>query len=163
MTASSALAVVEGEFKVVTPLVSPELALESWEKYQALVRKIVGPTDVQSFREDGKVKSFIKRSGWQKLATYYGISIEMVSERLFHKHDVKVCLRAAMPDKFGELQDCGCPVVGARYVVRATAPNGRSVQQIGLATFNEKNAKYTRVEHDLASKAYTRGFNRAIA
>lgn len=162
-TQPRALSTIDGEYRVVRPLVSADEALARWNEYQALVVKIVGPSDIQSFSEDGKKKSFIKRSGWQKLATYYGLGISMVSERLFHKHDPKTCLRAVMPDKYGEVIDCNCPVVGARYVVRATAPNGRSVEQIGLATFNEKNAKYARVEHDLATKAYTRAFNRAIS
>lgn len=161
--ASKELAIVDGEFSVVRALVDPDQALARWNEYQGLVKKIVGKTDIQTFREDGKDKSFLKRSGWSKLATYYGVSTSMSSERLFHKHDPKTCLRAAMPDKYGDVIDCNCPVVGARYVVRATAPNGRTVEGIGLATFNEKNAKYTRVEHDLATKAYTRASNRAIS
>ncbi len=163
ITADKALATIDGEYTVVRALVTPDEALARWNEYQGLVQKIVNASDIQSFSEDGKKKSFIKRSGWAKLSTYYGVSVSMASERLFHKHDPKICLRAVMPDKYGEVVDCGCPVVGARYVVRATAPNGRTVEQIGLATFNEKNAKYTRVEHDLASKAYTRAYNRAIS
>jgi hypothetical protein len=156
-------AVIEGEFSVVRALVTPDQAMARWNEYQALVKKIIGPTDIQSFVEDGKTRTFIKKQGWQKLATYHGIGIEMVGERLFHKHDPKICLRAVMPDKYGEIVDCGCAVVGARYVVRATAPNGRTVEAIGLATFNEKKARYTRVEHDLAGKAFTRASNRAIS
>jgi hypothetical protein len=159
----SALVPIEGEYRVVRPLVSADEALAQWDQYQELVRKLIGDSDIQSFQEDGKQRSFIKKSGWQKLATYYGISIALVDERLFHKHDPKSCLRVASPDKFGDVKDCGCSVVGARYVVRATAPNGRSVEGIGLATFNEKRARYTRVEHDLAGKAYTRAVSRAVS
>jgi hypothetical protein len=158
-----ALATIDGEFRVVRPLISANEAVQRWTEYQELVRKIVEESDIQSFTEDGKTRSFIKKSGWAKLATYYGISLVMVDERLFHRHDGKTCLRAQLPDKFGAVVDCGCAVVGARYVVRATAPNGRSVEAIGIATFNEKRARYTRVEHDLAGKAYTRAVNRAIS
>lgn len=154
---------IEGEYRVVRPLVSADEALTQWNEYQLLVRKLIGESDIQSFTEDGKQRSFIKKSGWQKLATYYGISIAMVDERLFHKHDPTMCLRVRLTEKFGDVKDCGCAVVGARYVVRATAPNGRSVEGIGLATFNEKRARYTRVEHDLAGKAFTRAVNRAIS
>jgi hypothetical protein len=161
--APSELVPIEGEYRVVRPLVSADEALTQWNEYQALVRKIIGDSDIQTFSEDGHQRSFIKKSGWQKLATYYGISIAMVDERLFHKHDPKTCLRVASPDKFGDVKDCGCAVVGARYVVRATAPNGRSVEGIGLATFNEKRARYTRIEHDLAGKAYTRAVSRAVS
>jgi hypothetical protein len=163
ITGERALATIDGEFSVVRALVDPDQALARWNEYQGLVQKIIGATDIQSFSEQGKKKSFIKRSGWAKLGTYYGISVSMISERLFHKHDPKICLRAVMPDKYDGVVDCNCPIVGARYVVRATAPNGRTVEQIGLATFNEQNVKYTRVEHDLASKAYTRAYNRAIS
>lgn len=154
---------IEGEYSVVRPLVQADEALVRWNEYQTLVKRVVNESDIQSFTEDGHQRSFIKKSGWQKLATYYGISTQMVDERLFHKHNTEICLRAAMPDKFGDITDCGCPVVGARYVVRAVAPNGRSVEAIGLATFNEKRVRYTRVEHDLAGKAYTRAVNRAIS
>ena len=157
------IATIDGEYRVVRPLVDATEALARWDEYQQLVRKVVNETDIQSFTEDGRTRSFIKKSGWAKLATYYGISLSMVDERLFHKHDPATCLRVASPDKFGDVKDCGCAVVGARYVVRATAPNGRSVEAVGLATFNEKRARYTRVEHDLAGKAYTRAVNRAVS
>jgi hypothetical protein len=157
------LAPIDGEFDVVRPLVNASEAMARWNEYQQLVQKVVNETDIQSFMEDGQKRSFIKKSGWQKLATYYGISTSMVDERLFHKHNAETCLRAKMPDKYGDVTDCGCAVVGARYVVRATAPNGRSVEAIGVATFNEKRARYTRVEHDLSGKAYTRALNRAIS
>lgn len=163
MTASKELATIDGEYEVVRPLVNAEQAVARWNEYQSLVHKVINETDVQVFHENGKTGRFIKRSGWAKLATYYGISTAMVDERLFHKHDPATCLRVANPDKFGDVADCGCPVVGARYVVRASAPNGRTVEAIGLATFNEKNVRYTRVEHDLAGKAYTRAVNRAIS
>lgn len=160
---SSALVPIEGEYRVVRPLVSADEALTQWNEYQQLVRKLIGESDIQSFNEDGHQRSFIKKSGWSKLATYYGISVAMVDERLFHKHDPSMCLRVRLPEKFSDVKDCGCAVVGARYVVRATAPNGRTVEAIGIATFNEKRARYVRVEHDLAGKAYTRAVNRAIS
>lgn len=163
MTVTKELAVIDGEYEVVRPLVNAEQALARWNEYQSLIHKVINDTDVQVFHENGKAGRFIKKSGWQKIATYYGISTSMVDERLFHKHDKESCLRVANPDKFGDVKDCGCAVVGARYVVRASAPNGRTVEAIGLATFNEKNVRYTRIEHDLAGKAYTRAVNRAIS
>lgn len=163
MTDEKALATIEGQFKVVEPLVSADEAKHQRERYQALVRAIVGPKDIQTFTEDGKKVSFIKKSGWRALAVAFGFTIEQVNERIFHKHDKATCLRVLLPDKFGDVVDCGCNVTGARYLVRVTAPNGRAVEAVGLATFNEKRARYTRVEHDLAGKAYTRAVNRAIS
>src|SRR5947208_1424831 len=82
-------------------------APQRWFEYQGHVEKMRGRGDVQSFGEDGKTRSFIKKSGWQKLATYYGIAIAMVDERLFHRHDPKSCLRVASPGTFGDVKDCG--------------------------------------------------------
>ncbi len=66
----------------------------------------------------GREGRFVKKSGWRRLATHYGISIEMVDERLGHEHDAKVCARVRFPKQMREERDCGCPVVFARYVVR---------------------------------------------
>jgi len=59
-------------------------------------------------------------------------------------------------------RDCGCPVTFARYIVKVTAPNGRAVIQPGLCSIGE-DRKFTRVDHDVATTAYTRAVSRAIA
>ncbi len=153
----------EGEYRIVRPLVSKEAALAAWQEYQELTRAILSAADFQTFREGGREGRFVKKSGWRRLATHYGISLEMVDERLGHEHEAKVCARIRFPEQLREERDCGCPVVFARYVVKAVAPNGRAVTAIGLCSTGEKNRRFVRQDHDIATTAYTRAANRAIS
>jgi len=67
------------------------------------------------------------------------------------------------PEAMKTERDCGCPVVFARYVVRAIAPNGRTTTAVGLCSMGEKNRRFTRQDHDISTTAYTRAANRAIS
>lgn len=154
---------IEGEYRIVRPLVSKEAALAAWQEYQELTRAILRASDFQTFREGGREGRFVKKSGWRRLATHYGISLELVDERLGHEHDEKVCARIRFPEQMRDERDCGCPVVFARYVVKAVAPNGRAVTAIGLCSTGEKNRRFVRQDHDIATTAYTRAANRAIS
>lgn len=154
---------LEGEYRIVRPLVSKEAALAAWQEYQDLTRAILRASDFQTFREGGREGRFVKKSGWRRLATHYGISLEMVDERLGHEHEARICARVRFPEQMRDERDCGCPVVFARYVVKAVAPNGRAVTAIGLCSTGEKNRKFTRQDHDIATTAYTRAANRAIS
>ena len=154
---------LEGEYRIVRPLVSKVAALAAWQEYQDLTRAILRASDFQTFREGGREGRFVKKSGWRRLATHYGIAIEMLDERLGHEHEARVCARIRFPDQMREDRDCGCPIVFARYVVKAIAPNGRAVTAIGLCSTGEKNRKFTRQDHDIATTAYTRAANRAIS
>jgi hypothetical protein len=158
------LAVIDGEFSVVAPLSSPEKALATWKAYEDLVAKLLTAEDYQSFVDDkGKPAKFIRKQGWRKLATNYGFTVEVLDERLGHRHDPNLCARIKWPEVFNrEDKDCGCAVVFARYFVKAIAPNGRETTGVGLCAINEKNRKFTRQDHDIATTAYTRAVNRAI-
>ncbi|MDP9266380.1 MAG: hypothetical protein M3O91_09735 [Chloroflexota bacterium] len=157
------VAVLEGEFTVVRPLASTEDAIANWNAYQDLTRRLLVASDWQTFREGGKEGRFVKKSGWRRLATHYGISIEMVDERLGHDHDPKVCARIRFPEQMKTERDCGCGVSFARYVVKAIAPNGRSVTGIGICSTGEKNRRFTRQDHDIATTSWTRAVNRAVS
>jgi hypothetical protein len=158
-------AVIEGEFSIVRPLVSADKALANFHEYEALTKALLKEDDFQTFaqaRGDKPAGKFIKKSGFRKLATYYGFSIELVDERLGHKHDERICARVRFPDVMKDEKDCGCPITFARYVVKVTAPNGRVVIQPGLCSIGE-DRKFTRIDHDVATTAYTRAVSRAIA
>jgi hypothetical protein len=163
MTTELAPRPIEGEYRIVRPLVSKEAALAAWQEYQDLTRAILRAADFQTFREGGREGRFVKKSGWRRLATHYGISLEMVDERLGHEHEARICARVRFPEQMREDRDCGCAVVFARYVVKAVAPNGRSVTAIGLCSTGEKNRRFVRQDHDIATTAYTRAANRAIS
>lgn len=157
------LATIEAEYRVVRPLSSPETALETWHQYEQLIAKLLNEDDYQTFNEGGKAGKFIKKSGYRKLATHYGFTVEMRDERLGHKHEAATCARIRFPEVFNrEDKDCGCQVVFARYVVNVIAPNGRKTTGIGLCSTGERNRRFTRQDHDIATTAYTRAVNRAI-
>ena len=122
------VAVIEGEFSVVRPLVDAEAALEQWNAYQELARRILQPDDYQTYMDNGQIKRFVKRSGWQKLATYFGLSVETIDTRIGHRHNKETCPRLIGIDD----ADCGCESVYARVVVRATAPHGRVAEGVGI-------------------------------
>jgi hypothetical protein len=162
VAADKALA-LDGEFRVVAPLSTPEHALETWKKYEALVVKLLNEDDYQSFNEGGKAGKFIRKSGFRKLATHYGFTVELLDERLGHKHEAATCARIKFPEVFDRQdRDCGCAVQFARYTIKVIAPNGRETTGIGLCAINEKNRKFVRQDHDIATTAYTRAVNRAI-
>jgi len=161
--ATKDLAIVEGEFSIVRPLVTTDQALASFREYEALTKALLQPSDFQTFiNEQGKQARFIKKRGLRRLAVHYGFNTELLDERLGHKHDPAICARVRFPEVFKDLKDCGCPLQFARYVVKVTAPNGRVVIQPGLCSTNERR-KFTRPDHDLATTAYTRAVSRAIA
>lgn len=163
IAADKAPAVIEGEFSVVAPLSTPERALETWRAYEGLIAKLLTEDDYQSFNEGGKAGKFIKKSGMRKLATHYGFTVEMLDERLGHKHEQATCARIRFPEVFTrEDRDCGCAIIFARYSVKVIAPNGRETTGIGLCSTGEKNRRFTRQDHDIATTAYTRAVNRAI-
>jgi hypothetical protein len=147
---------------VVAPLVTMEEALAQWQRFEEFRDRLLKPSDYQTFKEDGEERRFIKKSGWWRLGIFYGVDVRILDERIFHRHDPAKCLRIRLPDKYGDVGDCGCPVTGVRYQLELKHPYGRVVPGVGIATFNEKRAVYTRVEHDLAGKAFTRAVNRGI-
>lgn len=165
MSEEKGLAVIDAEYRIVAPAVSVEKALAAWQAYQDIADKLLDKEDYQSFRsEDGTTHKFRKKSGWRKLATFYGISVQMVDERLFHDHDPKKCLRVTNPDLFKVVEDCGCTLKGARYVVKAVHDqSGRTMEAIGICVKGERRVSQSSGWHDLAGRAYTRAVNRAIA
>ena len=54
----------------------PEDAALMMERYRALCESILSPDDVIGV--PGQPGGFVKRSGWSKLATFYGASTELV-------------------------------------------------------------------------------------
>lgn len=163
ITEEKSLATIEGEFNVVRPLVSAEKALAGFREYEALTAALLQPSDFQTFVNDaGKPARFLKKRGLRKLGVHYGFTYDLVDERLGHKHDPAICARIRFPDVMKDEKDCGCGISFARYIVRVTAPNGRVVVQPGLCSTSERR-KFTRVDHDVATTAYTRALSRAIA
>lgn len=131
--------------EVLDTLANPQ-AMERQQKlvaaYDAAVRALVGPNDVQV---EGR-REFKKKSAWRKLGRAFGISTEIVRDE-------------AAWDAEGHLV--------AKVVVRATAPWGQSAEAIGLCSTRERQfaspGARAKADHDCAATAQTRAANRAIS
>src|SRR6516162_5724008 len=107
------------------------------DAYVKACRAMLKAEDVQKI---GK-REFIKRSCWRKLGVWAMVSAEIIEEREFRNDS-------------GQL-------VRARFKVRATSPNGRYMDGIGICDVTER--QFTHPEHDIVATAHTRAINRAFA
>ena len=128
-----------------------ETALEQWNVYQKLCKGLLDETDYQEIEvkekdENGnyvKVKRhFKKKSAWQKMARAFNV-------------DTTIVERDLQRTKMGRVRE-------AYYCVRATLPNGRSVESDALCSRSERG-KDKVSDHTIMSTAKTRATNRAIA
>jgi hypothetical protein len=97
----------------------PEQASSMMTAYRALCESILTPDDVIGI--PGTPGGFVKRSGFSKLATFYGVSTEIVTQGMA---------------RVTEGDDAGKPL-RARAVVRATAVNGRRADGDGACAITE--------------------------
>ena len=135
-TQESTLPAIDG-CGIVRPMVSASQAKEVWDEFQALKRAIIEPSDLQTISG----KSFVKKSGWRKLANAFNLSDEIIEEVRQDTSDGK----------------------GYQWTikVKATAPNGRSC--VGVAKCDSSEKSGARKEHDTYTTAHTRAKNRAIS
>ena len=128
-----------------------DVAIEQWDAYQKLCKGLLNETDYQEIivkekDENGnyvKVKRhFKKKSAWQKLSRAFNVDTSIVD-------------RDIERSKTGRVRE-------AYYCVRATLPNGRSVESDALCSRSEKG-KDKVSDHTIMSTAKTRATNRAIA
>lgn len=123
----------------------PQQAAMMMERYQALCESILTPDD--SIGIPGQPGGFIKRSGYSKLATFYGSSSEILSLHIRRGDD-------------GE-------IISASAMVRARHPNGRQEDGDGACSITEPRFKNPsgrqKAEHDIPATAVTRARNRAIS
>lgn len=140
------LAVVptSGSMEVMRPLDSEQL-VESFRQYQDLRGKLLTADDYQSA---GRGKSFVKKSGWRKIATAFGLSVQRVEETV-------------------DRDDEGNPTK-AKAIYRAVAPNGRFMDGDGYCDVSEERfsgprGNKSKLENDLRATAATRAKNRAIS
>ena len=128
-----------------------DVAIEQWDAYQKLCKGLLNDSDYQEIivkekDEDGnyvKVKRhFKKKSAWQKLSRAFNVDTEIVDREIERT-------------KMGRVRE-------AYYCVRASLPNGRSVESDALCSRSEKG-KDKVSDHTIMSTAKTRATNRAIA
>lgn len=141
----------ETELVKVDNVPDVDVAIEQWDAYQRLCKGLLNDTDYQEIivkekDEEGnyvKVKRhFKKKSAWQKLSRAFNVDTAIVDRDLERT-------------KTGRIKE-------AYYCVRATLPNGRSVESDALCSRSEKG-KDKVSDHTIMSTAKTRATNRAIA
>jgi len=131
-----ALAVVEPS-ALVLPAVNAVAMKAAMKAYTELCEAVLVPSDYQQISG----KTFKKRSAWQKLATAFSVSTEIVSRTVHTDEDGRV--------------------IRAEFTIRATAPNGRHEDGYGAASLRERT--FTKPDHDIPATAETRARNRACA
>ena len=105
-------------------------------QYHELVAGLLDDSDYQVIDR----KRFPKKSAWRKLATAFNVSVQLIDRHEDH-------------DELGR-------IVRAEVVTRATAPNGRSMDGLGICDRSERRGMS---EHDLVATAMTRATNRACS
>jgi hypothetical protein len=127
---------LSGTLDPVKPLVSPEKAAEDWALFESLKAKLLTDEDYQSIAG----KRYIKRSGFRKIAVYFGLSDRILEQERIDRDDGSFSWR---------------------IVVEVEAPNGRVSTGVGACDSRER--KFAHVEHDVYAIAHTRAKSRAIS
>lgn len=114
-------------------------------EYQQGLQAILDGSDYQVFvdRRDGSEKRFVKRSGWRKVATWFGLDLQIDVASIVVERD-----------------DDGQPL-RVRLIGRAIAPNGRTAEDVGACSISER--RFSKPDHDLLATACTRALNRATS
>jgi hypothetical protein len=120
----------------VKPLVSPEKAGEEWAKFETLKAKLLTDEDYQAIAG----KRYIKRSGFRKIAVYFGLSDRILEQERVEREDSSFSWR---------------------IVVEVEAPNGRISTGVGACDSRER--RFAHIEHDVYAIAHTRAKSRAIS
>ena len=123
-------------FSTVKPLVTPEEARKQWDDFEALKTALLTTDDYQKIAD----KQYIKKSGFRKIAVYFGLSDRILEEEKITRED----------DSFYW-----------RIKAQVEAPNGRT--SIGVAICDSRERKFSHLEHDVYTIAHTRAKNRAIS
>jgi hypothetical protein len=130
----------------VIAALDPQEVRGAMVKHQELLRQILDESDWQG-APDAR-GSFVKKSGWRKIALAYNLTLGRVHEEV-------------------ERDDDGVPQ-RASYTASATAPNGRTVEATGHCSFQESRfsgarGNTSKLENDMRATAETRAKNRAIS
>lgn len=122
---------------LVRPAAGVDVIAEAFDAYQALCARLLTPDDFQAI----KGREYRKKSAWRKLAVAFGVSCSYL-ERNYERDDAGRLIRAEV-------------------IVRATAPNGRYMDGLGICDRSER--VFTKPEHDIPATAATRATNRACS
>ena len=136
---NTALVSVESQHPMtgmLMPLATPTEAAAAIAAYEALKAAIVRDDDIQVIQG----RKFLKKSFWRRVATCFGLSLELVREERI-------------------VQDGH---LAYRVMYRAIAPNGRTMDSDGYCSTAEPG-RGGWPEHNVRATAHTRAKNRAIS
>ena len=123
---------------IIAPKVEAADMVANMQKYQALVDKLLEPSD--SLTLNGK--RFLRKSGWQKLAVPFGISTSIVEEA-----------KETFPDDPTK--------IAYHFTIKAEVPGVRSVEDVGSC--DNITDRPNQPIHIIRTMAKTRATSRAIA
>ena len=133
-------------------IVDVEKAIDEWNAYQALCRRLLSEDDYQSYKvkvkdENGKwvdkVRRFPKKSAWFKLGRAFNANTRIVSHE-------------ELRTKTGRVRE-------SHYIVEASLPNSQRVVQADASCSRSEKGKDKSSDHDIKATAETRATNRALA
>jgi hypothetical protein len=157
---NNALAALEpapGRLEPLRPLPVNDVA-RAMQEYQQGLHAIVDASDWQrSPIEDGREHGFVKRSGWRKVATWFGLDL-IVASTVVERARATLCPQCG--HSFVSRGSEGDPL-RALVTGRAVAPNGRVAEDVGACSIDER--AFSKPEHDMLATACTRALNRATS
>jgi hypothetical protein len=127
--------VIKPHSLLLRPVASIDEVVEAWESYQDLKHRLLNEKDYQQINGE----NYIKKSGWRKIQTAFGISDELIAEKR---------------------KDYGKYFV-YEVTVKVSANSGRFAFGVGSCSSKERN--FAHEEHDIRAIAHTRSKNRAIS
>lgn len=131
---------------LVKPVATLEETRQVFKAFQQAKFGLLEQSDIQQLRNE----RFIKKSGWRKIAVFFGLSLQKLSER--------------------EIVKDGRRIYEVTY--RAIAPGGQFQDATGYCSWDEAGpasrakksaAEAAKLEHDVRATAETRAKNRAIS
>ncbi len=120
---------------LLRPIADVDSIVEAYREYQRLKSRLLGESDYQIVRG----KKYVKKSGFRKLSTAFGISTSIVRE-----------FRLELEGYFVY-----------EITARAVSASGRYAEACASCASNEREFSHT--ENDVRATAQTRATNRAIA
>jgi hypothetical protein len=160
MTNNNVPAVIDapiGRLEPLRPLPVNDVA-RAMQEYQQGLHAIVDASDWQVFADrDGREHGFVKRSGWRKVATWFGLDL-IVASTVVERMRATICPQCG--HSFVSRGQEGDPV-RALVTGRAVAPNGRVAEDVGACSIDER--AFSKPEHDMLATACTRALNRATS
>lgn len=132
-------------------------AAAAQKNFNDLVEALLDKSDYQMIRTKDGLQPKKKKSAWRKLARAFNISDDIVDEKVIRDE----CHR----------------IISAKFIVKATLPNGRYGMGVGDCSIYDKVKKddvkeptpfelrkrFNNAEHDVLTTAHTRAKSRAIS